>query len=443
MTIQNEMRKPIVAIIGRQNVGKSTLLNRLAGKRIAIVEDLPGTTRDRVFADVLWQDKTFTLVDTGGLEIELTDEISKGVEKQVTAAITSADLVIFMVDVKDGIMPADQEIASLLRKARKPIILVVNKVDNDRLEMEVPEFYQLGLGEPFSISAHHARGTGDFLDKIVSKLPELPLLVTGPNMLKIAIVGRPNVGKSMLLNTLLGEERSIVSDVPGTTRDATDTTLDFEGEPVVLIDTAGIRRRGQIESGVEKYSVLRSLLAIERCDVALLVMDATEIVTAQDLHVGGYIYNAAKGIVLLVNKWDLIPEKNVQDWITGLKSNFKFADYAPVLFISALTGEGVGEVIPTANKVYEQRMKRIPDEEVRRVIRQAIAEHNIPRKGRLTLAVNKITQSGVNPPEFTFKVNDSRLIHFSYKRYLENQLRKEFGFEGTAIRLVFSSGGEF
>jgi GTPase len=434
-------RKPLVVIIGRQNVGKSTLLNRLAGKRISIVEDLPGTTRDRVYADVTWQDKVFTVVDTGGLETDAETEILRGVNQQISLAMNAADLIIFLTDAKEGVMPTDIEIADMVRRSGKPVLMVVNKVDNDQMENHVPEFFSLGLGEPFSISAYHARNTGDLLDKIISLLPTIEAVPDEPNTIKVAIVGRPNVGKSMLLNSLLGEERAIVSDVPGTTRDATDTTLEFGDKKIILIDTAGIRRRGSVEVGVEKYSVLRSMLAIDRCDIALLVLDATEPAAAQDLHVGGYIHQAHKGIVMIVNKWDLIKEKNQEQWMEALRQNFKFVTYAPILFISAKTKQGVDKVIPTALLVYQERMKQIPDNVIRDVIQTAVASHNIPRKGKYTLSIKNVRQTGVNPPTFTFRVNDARLIHFSYQRYLENQIRAVFGFAGTPIRLIFSTGG--
>lgn len=436
------MRKPIVAIIGRQNVGKSTLLNRLAGKRIAIVEDLPGTTRDRVFVDVTWQGKEYTLVDTGGLEIGPETELERGIRQQVNTAIEEADVIIFLTDVQAGIMPADYEIADMLRRTEKPVILAVNKVDNDRLEAGATEFYQLGLDDPIAISAHHARGTGELLDRIAQLLPVMPTAPAEPDMMKVAIVGRPNVGKSQLLNAILGEERSIVSEMPGTTRDAIDTTVDFMGRSVLLIDTAGIRRRGQVEVGVERYSVLRSLRAIDRCDVALLVLDATELVTAQDTHVAGYIQQAYRGVVLVVNKWDLVTEKNTAVWTENIRANFKFIDYASVLFISALTGQGVEEVMPMADRVYTERMKRLTDAEVRTVIKEALAAHPPPRRGTRQLVIKSGTQTDIGPPAFTFKVNDAKLVHFSYKRFLENQLRRAFGFAGTPIRLVFSSGGE-
>jgi GTP-binding protein len=435
------VRKPIVAIIGRQNVGKSTLLNRLAGKRIAIVEDLPGTTRDRVFTDVVWQDREFTVVDTGGLEITPDTEIGRGVRQQVELAVRDADLILFVTDVKEGVMPADFEIADMLRRAEKPVVLVVNKVDNDSLETEVVEFYQLGLDDPVPISAHHARGTGELLDRIVGLLPALPPAPPEPEMMKVAIVGRPNVGKSMLLNAILGEERSIVSETPGTTRDAIDTLFDYEGQNVLLIDTAGIRRRGSVEVGVEKYSVMRSLRAIERCDIALLVLDANEPATAQDMHVAGYIVQEYKGIVLVVNKWDLVKEKDTTAWIQTLRNVYKFVTFAPVIFISALTGSGVKEVVPAAFLVYAERQKRLLDAEVGSIINQALAAHPPPKKGRRQLSIKSGSQTGINPPVFTFRVNDERLVHFTYRRYLENRIREAFGFTGTPIKLLFSPGG--
>jgi GTP-binding protein len=436
------VRKPIVAIIGRQNVGKSTLLNRLAGKRVAIVQDLPGTPRDRVFADVVWHDKEFTVVDTGGLEIGPETDIGRGVRQQVNTAIEEADVIIFLTNVQDGVMPVDFEIADMLRRNEKPVILVVNKADNDTLEANATEFYRLGLGDPITISAYHARGTGELLDEIAQLLPSLPSTTPEPEMMKVAIVGRPNVGKSMLLNTLFGEERSIVSDVPGTTRDAIDTNIDFHGENVLLIDTAGIRRRGQIEIGVERYSVMRALRAIDRCDVALLVLDATELVTAQDTHVAGYIQQALKGVVLIVNKWDLVTDKNTATWIEAIRTSFKFINYASILFISALTGQGVDEVMPMAYQVYTERLKRLSDAEVHGVVQQALASHPPPRRGTRHLVIRGGSQTDINPPSFTFRVNDAKLVHFSYRRYLENQLRQAFGFTGTPIRLVFSTGGE-
>jgi len=436
------LSKPIVAIIGRQNVGKSTLLNRLAGKRISIVEDLPGTTRDRVFTDVSWNDKTFTLVDTGGLELGMRTEIDLGVKEQISQAMLEADAIIFMVDVKDGVMPADTEIADLVRRLKKPTLLVANKADNDKLESQAVEFYKLGLGEPFVISAYHGRSTAELIEKIISMLPESTPSLDESDLMKVAIVGKPNVGKSMLLNAILGKERVIVSDVPGTTRDAIDTQLDFMGKHVLLIDTAGIKKRGQIETGIEQYSVIRSMRAIDRCDVALLVLDATEMFSAQDTHIAGYIQQAVKGIVIIVNKWDLVSGENQAIWAENTRKQFKFMAYAPVMFLSAKFGKGVGEVMPQAYQVYQERIKQIPAAELRGVIRDAIASHNLPRKGKMMLSVRSVTQTDINPPTFTFQVNSIKLVHFSYKRFLENKLRESFGFNGTPLRLEFKAGGD-
>lgn len=434
-------RKPIVAIIGRQNVGKSTLLNRLAGRRIAIVEDLPGTTRDRVVADITWQDNVFTLVDTGGLVTDPDTSVGQRVREQVELAVAEADAIIFLVDVRDGVTPSDLEVADLVRRASKPVVLAANKADNDRLETHAVEFHELGLGEPLAVSAQHARGTAELLDRLGVLLPPLEVEVE-PDIMKVAIVGRPNVGKSMLLNALLGSERAIVDDTPGTTRDAIDTLLDFEGESVLLIDTAGIRRRGRLGVGIERYSVMRALRAIDRADVALLVMDATELPVAQDMHIAGYVLQAVKGIILVVNKWDLIADKNKAEWDRYLKSQFKFMAYAPVLYTSAQFGQGVGEVLPQARQVYRERLKRLTTSEVNNVIQEAVAAHILPRKGRKQLNVLHVTQAEVDPPTFVFFVNDARIVHFSYRRYLENKLRQAFGFTGTPLRLVFRTRGE-
>lgn len=436
------MSKSIVAIVGRQNVGKSTLLNRVARKPLAIVADLPGTTRDRIFASVAWQGVEFTLVDTGGLEMAPRSTVARGVREQVEAAIAEADVIVFLVDVKSGLIPADLEMAEMLRRASKPILLVANKADNAKLETGAVEFYGLGLGEPLAVSAYHGRGTAELLDRIISRLPGPPPVETGPEIMKVAIVGRPNVGKSMLLNAVLGEKRAIVDDIPGTTRDAADTLVDFHGKSVLLIDTAGIRRRGRLGAGVERYSVLRALRAIDRADVALLVLDATELVTAQDMHVAGYIQQAIKGVVVVVNKWDLIADKDLTEWNRGIRSQLKFIAYASMLYTSAKSGQGVDKVLPQACQVYQERLKRLPTAEVNDVIQQAVAAHNLPRSGRKRLKIRYATQAEVNPPTFVFFVNDARLIHFSYRRYLENKLRQAFGFAGTPVRLVFKAKEE-
>ncbi|MDP6043393.1 MAG: ribosome biogenesis GTPase Der, partial [Dehalococcoidales bacterium] len=385
------MSKSIVAIVGRQNVGKSTLHNRIARKPLAIVEDLPGTTRDRIFTNVAWQGVEFTLIDTGGLEIAPRSTVAQGVREQVEAAIAEADVIIFLVDVKSGLIPADLEMAEMLRRVSKPILLVANKADNARLETGAVEFYGLGLGEPLAVSAYHGRGTAELLDRIISRLPVPPPTETGSEIMKVAIVGRPNVGKSMLLNAVLGEKRVIVDDVPGTTRDAVDTLVDFNGQGVLLIDTAGIRRRGRLGVGVERYSVLRALRAIGRADVALLVLDATELVTAQDMHVAGYIQQEIKGVVVVVNKWDLIADKDLTEWNTGIRSYLKFIAYAPVLYTSAKFKQEVDKILPQARQVYQERLKRLPTAEVNDVIQQAVATHNLPRSGRKRLKVRYAT----------------------------------------------------
>ena len=433
--------KPIVAIIGRQNVGKSTLLNRVAGKPIAIVADLPGTTRDRIFANVLWREVEFTIVDTGGLEVKPQSTIAQGVKEQAEVAIAEADVIIFLVDVTDGVISSDREIADKLRQVSKPIVLVANKADNARLETGAAEFCELGLGEPLAISAYHGRGTAELLDKVISLLPSLLPIEAEPEIIKVAIVGRPNVGKSMLLNALLGGERAITNDIPGTTRDAIDTLFDFDGQGVLLIDTAGIRRRGRLGVGVERYSVIRALRAIDRADVALLVLDATELLVAQDMHIAGYVQQAFKGIVLIVNKWDLAVDESTTECSKYIRRELKFMPYAPVLYISAKLKQGVDRVMPQVCQVYQERLKQISTAAVNNVVQQAVASHNLPRRGNKRLKVLQATQAEVNPPTFVFFVNDAGLIHFSYQRYLENKLRQSFGFAGTPVRLVFKTRG--
>lgn len=436
------MRKPVVAIIGRQNVGKSTLFNALIGKQVAIVENLPGTTRDRIFAEVSWRDTSFVLVDTGGLEPEARSTLARGVNEQVEIAIAEADVLVFLVDVTSGITASDEEIADRLRQVGKPVILTANKADNDRLEAGAAEFYRLGMGEPLAISAYHRRGVIDILDKIVSLLPPSAPEEATPDIMKLAVVGRPNVGKSTLLNAILGEKRALVDETPGTTRDAIDTLVKFDGESILLIDTAGIRRRGQVGVGIERYSVIRALEAIDRADVAILLMDATEPLTAQDMHIAGYVQQAAKGIILIVNKWDLSPSRNMKECTRFIQSRLKFMPYAPVLFVSAKEGQGVDKVLPMARRIYQERLKRIPTAEVNRVVQEAAAVHNLPRRGGRELKVLYATQVEVNPPTFVFSVNDPKLVHFSYQRYLENRLRRAYGFTGTPIRLLFRARSE-
>ena len=436
------MSKPIVAIVGRQNAGKSTLLNRVAGKPLAIVQDMPGTTRDRIFANVTWRGTEFTMVDTGGLELEPRSTIARGVKAQIESAVSEADVIISLVDVRDGVTPSDLDIADMLRRVSKPVLVVANKADNAKLESEAVEFYELGLGEPLPISAHHGRGVAELLDRITVLLPSPPPAEPEKETIKVAVVGRPNVGKSMLLNALVGDQRVIVDDSPGTTRDAVDTSFDFNGQSVLLIDTAGIRRRGRVKAGVEQYSVIRTLRAIDRADIALLVLDAAEMATTQDMHIAGYIQQAAKGIVIIVNKWDLIENKDIAEWNKHIRNQFKFVAYAPVLYTSAKSGQGVDKIMPKVCQVYQERLKRLSTATVNNVIQQAVATHNRPQSRGKQMKVFYATQAEVNPPTFVLFANDAKLIHFSYRRYLENKLRQAFGFNGTPLRLIFKTRGE-
>jgi GTP-binding protein len=433
------MTKPVVAIVGRQNVGKSTLLNRLAGKRIAIVDDVPGTTRDRIMADVSLAGGDFTVVDTGGLEPSPGSAMAQVVNQQVEVATREADAIIFLTDVRDGVTPVDLEIADRLRKAGKPVVLAANKADNDRSEGGVVEFYELGLGEPVAISAYHDRGISELSERVGALLPPTPPADAGPEAIKVAIVGRPNVGKSTLLNALLGDERAIVDSAPGTTRDAIDTLVDFEGKSVLLIDTAGIKRRGRIGGGVGQYSVIRSLKAIERADIALLVLDAEQLVTAQDMHIAGYIQQAAKGIIIVVNKWDLVQGGDIASYDRYVKGQFRFMTYAPVLCVSAKLGRGVNKIMPQVVQISKERRRRLSTAQVNSVVQEAVASHGLPRKGNRQLKVLYATQAEVDPPTFVFFVNYPKLVHFSYQRYLENRLRRAFGFSGTPLRFVFKA----
>ena len=429
--------KSVVAVVGRANVGKSTLFNRLSGGLIAIVEDLPGTTRDRVFADVRWHGWEVTLVDTAGLEVKPGSTLAQKVRYQVDIAIAEADIILFLVDVRDGLMPADQEIADQLRGGGKPVVLVANKVDSDKQANLVGDFYRLGLDAPIPVSAHHGRGINDLWRSLASLLPQPSETYPETRIPKIAIVGRPNVGKSMLLNAIVDEERAIVDAIAGTTRDTVDTMFNFEGQDLLLIDTAGVKRRGRVGVGVEYYSTLRALRAINRCDVALLVTDATEFLTAQDMHIAGYIRDAYKGMVLVVNKWDLISEQTKKEYAQQIEQRLKFMSHAPVLYVSAKFRQGIKKILPKALEVWQERQKQLPDAVIDTLIRDAVSSHMPPRKGPRQLEVFRACQIGVNPPSFAFMVNDPELVHFSYQRYLENKLRQTFGFYGTSLNLIF------
>ena len=429
---------PVVALVGRPNVGKSTLFNRLVGERMAIVEDVPGTTRDRLYGETEWAGVPFIVVDTGGLADDPRDQMVSAIRAQAELAMREADVIVLLVDAVAGLTGADEDVAEQLRVTKKPVVLAVNKADNPERRLNAVEFYSLGLGEPMPISAIHGMGTGDLLDRVVEMLPVTPEAEEDTSI-KIAIVGRPNVGKSSLLNRLIGQERSIVSDIPGTTRDAIDTRIRFQEEDITLIDTAGIRRRGKVEPGIEKYSVLRSMRAIERADVSLLLLDAVDGITAQDSHVAGYIIQEGKSVVVIVNKWDLIEKDSntLHEYAKQVRQELNFLDYVPVLFISARSGQRVNTVLPTALRVYEARFQRVPTSELNRLLQDAVAHHPPPSKGTARLKFYYATQVGVDPPRFVFFVNDHRLVHFSYERYLENLLRERYSFEGTPIRIAF------
>ena len=432
------MSQPIVALVGRPNVGKSALFNRLVGERLAIVQDQPGTTRDRLYAQADWAGRSFTVVDTGGLLAAPTDDLSRQVQAQARLAIAEADVVVFVVDVLTGVLADDWAVADVLRRSAKPVILAVNKADNAERRLAANEFYVLGIEQLFAISALHGTGTGDLLDAVVASLPPAPE-EEAPERARIAIVGRPNVGKSSILNAILGQERTIVSPLPGTTRDAIDSAVRWRDEEVTLIDTAGIRRRGAVEPGVEKYSVLRALRAINRADVVLLVIDATDGVTAQDAHVAGYILEEQKSVVVAVNKWDLVGREPGAEatFRESARETLKFLPYVPILFVSALRRRGIPEMMDTALRVRQARYLRVSTGDLNTLIRDAVAAHAPPSKWGKRMRIYYGTQAAVNPPVFVFFVNDTRLVHFSYERYLENRIRERFPFEGTPIRLQF------
>jgi GTP-binding protein len=432
------MTRPIVAIVGRPNVGKSTLLNRLASRRIAVVADLPGTTRDRVFAFVSWQGRELTVVDTGGWQTKPTTPLEQKIKQQVEAAIAEANAVIFLVDAKDGAIAADEEIADMLRAANRPIILTVNKVDTPKQANQVADFYHLGIGEPITISAHHNQGIDDLMDVVLASLPQQPISIAEQGEAKLAIVGRPNVGKSTLLNTLLRDERAIVHESPGTTRDSLDAVIRWDNKDILLVDTAGIKRRGRVGTGVDYYSLLRALQAINRCDVALLLIDASEFITAQDMHIAGYIIEVGKGIILLVNKWDLIPPEQRQEFKRALERRLGFASYISIIYISAKLGKGINRILRHAWEIWQERQKRIPQSEVDELVKQAVGSHPPPRSGSRRLQIKRAYQDESKPATFVIKVNNPKLVHFSYQRYLQNKLRQEFGFQGVPLKLIFT-----
>jgi GTP-binding protein len=452
------LKKPVVALVGRPNVGKSTLFNRLAEERLAVVDEVPGTTRDRLVAQAEWIGVLFDIVDTGGIDPTQAGPGSKlqplsvgsadfieQIRTQAEIAISEADAVLFVTDAESGVSPADIEVAEILRRHQQdrngqpwpPVLLVVNKADSEARRTQALQFYELGMGDPYPISALHGTGTGDMLDALVSKFEKTEDEEEEEGV-KIAIVGKPNVGKSSLLNRIVGEERVIVSPIPGTTRDAIDTHIDFEGFPVTLIDTAGIRRRGRIEPGVEKYSVLRSLQAIERADVSILVVDATSGLTAQDAHIAGFVLDSWKSAVVVVNKWDAIPKDTytMENFMKTVRQELNFMDYVPVLFISALTGQRTDQVMPMALRVQEERLVHLSTSQLNQILQKAQDDHPAPSHGGRQLKIYYGTQVRSDPPTFLLYVNEPNLAHFTYLRFLENRIREKYTYLGTPIRLV-------
>jgi GTP-binding protein len=438
------MPKPLLALVGRPNVGKSTLFNRLIGERSAIVEDIPGTTRDRLYAEFEWRGKQIAVVDTGGIVPGTAEDVSESVFEQAQLAIDEADVIALMVDGRAGVTPIDEEIAQLLRRTAKPVLLTVNKSDNVKQELNALEFHALGLGDPLPVSAGRGLNIGDWLDRVDELLPDVEPEEVETDAVRIAVVGRPNVGKSSLVNALLGQPRTVVAAAPGTTRDAVDTPMDYKGHRIVLVDTAGIRRRGKIVPGIERYSVVRAMRAIDRADVAVLLVDATEPVAAQDAHVAGFVREQAKGLVVAVNKWDQVLKEShtMGQYERLIRDELAFMPYVPVVFVSAKTGQRIEQVLDLALSIRRERQKRIPTGVLNETLRKALAEHQAPSSRGKLLKLFYITQVSVDPPTFVVKVNDPQLVHFSYRRFLENRLREQFGFFGTPIRLYFRPRGK-
>lgn len=432
------MSKPIVAIVGRPNVGKSTIFNYIGRNRLSIVEDMPGVTRDRIYMDAEWLGRNFTMIDTGGIEFESNDKIYTAMRNQAKLAIDEADAIMFVVDGKAGMTAGDDEVATILRNTRKPVLLVVNKVDNMKNEADIYEFYNLGLGDPIAISATNALNLGDMLDQLIASLPEEQIEPEVHDLIKVAVIGRPNVGKSSLVNAIIGEDRVIVSDIPGTTRDAIDTHFTKDGQSYVMIDTAGMRRKAKVDMPVERYSVIRSLRAVDRSDVVLMVINAEEGVTEQDKKIAGYAHEAGKGTIIVVNKWDLIDKdgKTSLKFTETIRDELGFMQYAPVLFTSALTKQRVHRVTELVKYVADQHAMRVATSVLNQVIEDATAINPPPSERGRRLKIYFATQPDVKPPTFILFVNDPEIMHFSYMRFLENRLRESFGFEGTPLKLV-------
>ena len=439
------MRKVIVAVVGRPNVGKSTLFNTIAGKQISIVQDTPGVTRDRIYAEGNWLNYYFTMVDTGGIEPISDDVLLKQMRSQAELAIETADVIIFVTDVKSGVVDADYEVAGMLRRSKKPIVLCVNKVDSiKKYGNDIYEFYQLGLGEPFPVSAANHLGLGDLLDEVVKHFPKEGLEEEEDGTLKIALIGKPNVGKSSLTNKLLGENRVIVSDIAGTTRDAIDTEVTYSGTPYIFIDTAGLRRKGKVTEDIERYSVIRTVAAVDRADICIVLIDAVEGITDGDTRIAGIAHESGKGVIIAVNKWDLVEknDKTMQEFTKQLKEKFAYMDYAEYLFISAETGQRIHKIYELVNMIHDNQVMRIKTGVLNEILARATAMKQPPSDKGKRLKLFYITQASVAPPTFVIFVNDRELMHFSYTRYIENQIRENFGFRGTPIRFIIRERGE-
>ena len=433
------MPKPLVAVVGRPNVGKSTLFNRLIGQKISIVDDQPGVTRDRLYADTEWLGRDFTLIDTGGLDPDSDDFITRHIFSQVEAAIDSADVVIFLTDIKSGLMDADRQVAEMLRKAQKNVLLVVNKVDVPTKDNhELYEFYELGIGDPIPISAGQALGLGDMLDEIIKFFSKETEYEEDDSRIRVAIVGKPNVGKSSLINKILGEQRLIVSDIPGTTRDAVDTFINKNGKDYLFIDTAGLRRKSKVKENIERYSMLRTISAIERCEVCVLLIDAEEGITEQDTKIAGIAHERGRAAIIAINKWDKIEknDKTTREFTEKIESELKYMPYAPKIFISALTGQRIHKLFELIHTVYQNHALRVATGVLNEVVLEATSMHSPPTDKGRALRIYYATQVSVKPPTFVLFVNDSKLMHFSYKRYLENNIREAFGFFGTPVHFI-------
>lgn len=431
------MSKPVVAIVGRPNVGKSTIFNRIVGERIAIVEDIPGVTRDRIYAEGEWLNRTFHLIDTGGITFD-EEPLLEQIRQQAEIAIEEADIILLLVNGRDGVTAADEDVAKLLYRSNKPVVIGVNKIDNPEMQTQIYDFYQLGLGEPFPISGAHGRGLGDMLDEVFTYFPAKEENDLEPDTIHFAVIGRPNVGKSSLVNAILGEERVIVSEIAGTTRDAVDTSFSKDGQKYRIVDTAGMRKRGKVYENTEKYSVLRAQRALERANVVLVVIDGEEDIIEQDKKIAGYAHESGRGVIIVVNKWDAISkdDRTMDEFTEQIRKGFAFLSYAPIAFVSAKTHQRVQKMLPVVQRVSENHQMHVPTHVINDVVLDAVSMNPTPTSGTKRLRINYATQVAVGPPTFVVFVNDPELLHFSYRRFLENSLREAFAFEGTPLKVI-------